>query len=606
MLMRLFGALRSARGEFARGTAAARAGRMADAILGLRRAIELKPDFAEAHYNLGNAYREIGDADSALAAYRRTAELVPGFADVHLEIGTLLRERHDFDGAGRSLRAALSLKPGNPAALLELGNVAKNLGDWRGALESYRGALQADPAFARARWAAAVSQVPVIDEEGTDPAERRQAFARELAALEAWAASEPLAFEAVAEHQPFFLAYHEVSNRELLARYGALCASLMQGWQRSAGLAPPPRGAHNSRLRVGIVSAHVFDHSVWQALVRGWVQRIDRERFELHLFHLKAARDKQTALAAAHAAALHEGKGGWQDWARFIHASRMDVLIYPEIGMDPTTAKLAAMRLAPVQAVSWGHPETSGLPTMDYYLSAQALESPDAQAHYTEKVELLPGTGCWLPRAAEPVQETKWAEIGAAESELRLVCPGTPFKYAAEHDGLLVEIARRVPHGRLIFFRSKAGALSDRWQRRLRAAFQRAGLAYERHVLFVEWQEGPAFRSLLGSADLYLDTVGFSGFNTALQAVRAGLPVVTREGRFLRGRLASGMLRQIGLDELVATSDAGYVEIAVALANDPARRRGLRERLKSAGERLLEDDAPVHALEAFLLRVSGR
>ena len=604
MLMRLFGALRSARSEFERGTAAARAGRMAEAVIGLRRAIELKPDFAEAHYNLGNAYREIGDADSALAAYRRTAELVPGFADVHLAIGTLLRERHDFDDAARSLRAALALKADNPAALLELGHVAKNLGDWRGALESYRRALEVDPTFARARWAAAVSQMPVIDEDGTDPAERRQAFARELAALEAWAASDERAFEAVAEHQPFFLAYHEVSNRELLARYGALCASLMQGWQRSDGLAPPRRGARGARLRVGIVSAHVFDHSVWQALVRGWVQRIDPKRFELHLFHLKAARDAQTDLAASHVAALHEGKGGWQDWARFIHASRMDALVYPEIGMDPTTAKLAAMRLAPVQAASWGHPETTGLPTIDYYLSAQALESPDAQAHYTEKVELLPGTGCWLPREPEPVRDTKWTELGIADGELRLVCPGTPFKYAAEHDALLVEIARRVPRGKLIFFRSKAAALSDRWQRRLRSAFERAGLPYERHVLFVKWQEGPAFRSLLASADLYLDTVGFSGFNTALQAVRAGLPVVTREGRFLRGRLASGMLRQIGLDELVATSDAAYVELAVTLANDPARRRGLSERLKAASERLLEDEAPVRALEAFLLRVS--
>src|SRR6185295_3757570 len=105
MLMRLLGALRSARGEFERGTAAARAGRMADAILGLRRAIELKPGFAEAHYNLANAYRDIGDSDSALAAYRRAAELVPRFFDVHLEIGALLRERHDFDEAARSLRA---------------------------------------------------------------------------------------------------------------------------------------------------------------------------------------------------------------------------------------------------------------------------------------------------------------------------------------------------------------------------------------------------------------------------------------------------------------------------------------------------------------------
>lgn len=595
MLMRLLGALRSARSEFERGTAAARAGRMAEAIIGLQRAIELKPDYPEALYNLGAAYREVGDVDAALTSYRRAADLAPRFADPHVDIGTLLRERRDFEAAERSLRTALALKPDNPEAFLELGNVAKSLGDWRAALGHFRRALEIDPRFARARWAAAVGQIPVIDEDGTDPEERRRAFARELGALEAWAAGEPQAFGAVAEHQPFFLAYHEISNREMLARYGRLCASLMQGWQRSAGLAPPTSGRRGSRVRVGIVSAHLFDHSVWQALVRGWVQRLDAKRFELHLFHLKAARDTQTRMAASAAAEFHEAKGRWEHWARFIHESRMDVIVYPEVGMDPTTAKLAAMRLAPVQATSWGHPETSGLPTMDYYLSAAALDPAEAQAHYTEKLELLPGTGCWLPREAEP----QMVEVALPKAEVLLVCPGTPFKYAAEHDKLLVEIARRVPGGKLVFFRGKPDALSDRLERRLRAAFEGA---FDRHAVFLPWLDPRAFRSLLARADVYLDTVGFSGFNTALQALQCGLPVVAREGRFLRGRLASGMLRHIGFDELVAPTDAAYVELAAALANDPARRRQLRERLRAASERLLEDDAAVRGLEAFLER----
>src|SRR6185503_2599429 len=366
MLRRLFRGRRSAQEEFARGTAAAQAGRLAEAIRALRAAIELKPDFPEAHYNLGSACRDAGDADAALAAYRRAAELAPRFADAQVDIGTLLRERRELEEAERSLRAALAIRPDYPEALLELGNVHKNAGDWRAALEDFRRALAVDPGFGRARWALAVSQIPMLDDGATDRAERRQAFARELDALEAWAAADPQAFRAVAEHQPFYLAYHDLPNRDLLARYGKLCASLMQGWQRAAGLAAPRRGARGGGpVRVGIVSAHISDHSVWQALGRGWVERLDRRRFELHLFHLTAQRDAETERAAARAAALHEGRGRWEQWASFIHASRMDVLIYPEVGMDPTTARLAALRLAPLQAASWGHPETSGLPTID-------------------------------------------------------------------------------------------------------------------------------------------------------------------------------------------------------------------------------------------------
>jgi predicted O-linked N-acetylglucosamine transferase (SPINDLY family) len=262
------------------------------------------------------------------------------------------------------------------------------------------------------------------------------------------------------------------------------------------------------------------------------------------------------------------------------------------------------MRLAPVQAASWGHPETSGLPTIDYYLSARAIEPPDAQQHYTETLVLLPGTGCWLPRGAEEARDVDWAGPGHSSRQRAHGLPRRDLQVRAEHDALLVEIARRVPHGKLLLFRSKPPALSERLERRLRAAFDRAQVSYERHVVFLPWQDAPAFRALLAGADLYLDSVGFSGFNTALQAVRCGLPVITRDGRFMRGRLAAGILREMAMDELVAPTDAAYVELAAALANDPRRRRELRERIARSRERLFEDEAPVRALEDFLERVT--
>ena len=604
LLARLFRGMRSSRDEFERGTAAVQAGRMEEGIVALKRALELDPSLPGAHFNLGAAYRSLGNPDEALAAFRRAAEVAPTFAEAHLNIGSVLREQRELEQAECSLKAALALKPDLPEALLELGNVHRGTGDWRAALEDFRRAVSVDPGFARARWAAAVAQVPALDDSDADREERRRAFARELEALEAWFAASlrPDAADAVAVQQPFFLAYHEVSNRELLARYGRLCASIMQRWQHAAGLPAPRRRGRGARIRVGFVSAHIYHHSVWSALLRGWLQRLDRERFEVHLFHLSARRDAETELAASLAASLHQGKGGFESWARFIHGCQLDVLVYPEIGMDATTAKLASMRLAPVQATSWGHPETSGLPTIDHYLSARALEPADAQANYTEALELLPGTGCWLPRPASPARDVPAPQV--AEAKIRMICAGAPFKYAAAHDALFVEIARRVPGGRLVFFRSWPEALSLRLERRLRAAFDKAGLPFDRHAVFLPLQEGPAFRALLAASDLYLDTLGFSGFNTALQAVSVDLPVVTREGRFMRGRLASGMLRHIGMDELVAGSDAAYVDLAVALANDAERRQRMRERLRAARERLFEDEAPVRALEEFFVRVA--
>ena len=87
-----------------------------------------------------------------------------------------------------------------------------------------------------------------------------------------------------------------------------------------------------------------------------------------------------------------------------------------------------------------------------------------------------------------------------------------------------------------------------------------------------------------------------------MQAVEAGLPIVTREGRFLRGRLAGGILRRIGLPELVVPSEDTYVELAVRLAKDLERRKALRRRIEANREQLYGDPAPVRALEEFLER----
>ena len=103
---------------------------------------------------------------------------------------------------------------------------------------------------------------------------------------------------------------------------------------------------------------------------------------------------------------------------------------------------------------------------------------------------------------------------------------------------------------------------------------------------------------------MYLDTIGFSGFNTALQAVECGLPIVTREGRFLRGRLASGILKRLGLHELVVPTEQAYADLVVRLAEDSAYREALAARIEGSRAALYEDRAPVRALEDFLGRAA--
>jgi predicted O-linked N-acetylglucosamine transferase (SPINDLY family) len=185
-----------------------------------------------------------------------------------------------------------------------------------------------------------------------------------------------------------------------------------------------------------------------------------------------------------------------------------------------------------------------------------------------------------------------------------LLCPGVPFKYAPQYDRVLSEIARRLGSCRLVFFNYKIPEQSDKLRRRLEAEFRGQGLRSEDFVTFIPWQNWPAFYGLLEHADVFLDTIGFSGFNTAMQAVACGLPMVTAEGQFLRGRFASGILRRLGLQELVADSLADYVALAVKLVRNPAYGARVRQRIEETRHLLFEDIAPIRMLEDFLAKAA--
>src|ERR1700730_1305074 len=103
---------------------------------------------------------------------------------------------------------------------------------------------------------------------------------------------------------------------------------------------------------------------------------------------------------------------------------------------------------------------------------------------------------------------------------------------------------------------------------RLRAAFDKGGVEFDAHVSIIPTLDRCEFFGLMRESALMLDTLGFSGFNTAIQAIECDLPVLAFEGEFMRGRLASAIMRRLDFPELVATTKEEFIQKAVELAGD--------------------------------------
>lgn len=385
----------------------------------------------------------------------------------------------------------------------------------------------------------------------------------------------------------FYRHYLDDDVSALQRRYGRLLHRMM------AALDPgdPPRPPRSRRRRILVASAHLYHHTVARLFVPLF-EALDRGHFDLHFAHLGDADDGMTARVRA-AGTCHGPRDAFA-WRMLIRKLAPDVIVYLDIGMHPTAQGLAALRLAPVQCVMWGHPVTTGLPTIDYVLSPDAFEPADAQMHYSERLVRLPGFGHGLDppegAAARPPDRRQATD---------LLCAQSVYKLMPEQDGIFARILARVPGARLHLVPHQDAHVRQWLHARMRPVLEAHGVDPARVVLH-GYRPLEEFLALADRCAVNLDAIGWSGGMSTIDLLRRGIPTVTIEGRTMRTRQTACLLRHAGAPELVAADPDAYVETAVALATRPALRDETAARLLRGSTRCGDRQAVVDALAAFL------
>jgi predicted O-linked N-acetylglucosamine transferase (SPINDLY family) len=441
--------------------------------------------------------------------------------------------------------------------------------------------------------------VPVIQPSAQAIVATRQGFARRLDALRRAGVRLTDPLREVGSTN-FNLAYHGLDDRELQVMaaefYTAACPSLSWVAPHCAPGAPARQGPP----RIGFVSRFFREHSIGR-LMLNLIEHLAARGLEVFVFGFPQAPDPvwtEIGRTARLAATLPLDLAAAR---RVIAEHRLDLLFYPDVGMEPMTYFLAFARLAPVQCVTWGHPVTTGIPTLDYFLSCDAAEPPDAEAHYSERLVRLNGLPMSYRRPSAPSPLKPRAAYGLEDGRPLYFCAQSLFKLHPDFDPMLAGILRADPTGRLLLLHGTDPHLAElllaRWRQTMGDVLDR--------ILVLPRQSHADYMNLLAIADVSLDSWPFSGGNTSYQALAVGTPVVTLPGAYLRGRLTLAIYRRMGMAELVAADAEDYVRIAVRLGTDPAWRAALRAEIAARSERIFDDPAFLEDAERFLLEVLG-
>lgn len=574
----------------------------------------------EATYAALAAYAEQPDYPAVVAQLRRAlrtaSEAIGAYTAAELagESGQLARELvtavsasgiHDAPVAEEDLQRAQALASRAPAGLLGA-MLLTPVWQWPAAPKLARvpAALVAD----YAAWLIAVPQGFVVSGQAARFAER---YVQRLEDILQYART-----PATAELGRLVLAtYLKGGNciplyfcTDSLRRHYEIRAQLLQCAVVRPALTLAPRPRAGRRLRVGFVNRHFASQTETYTTLPTFEQ-LDPNRFEVMLFAQHFGGSALEEYARHHAASLTLLASDMGAQIDQLRAAELDVAV---IGTNVTAVfndvvRVALHRVAPLQVVNNSSCTTTGLPEVDLYVSGTLTETAEAPSHFTERLGLVAGPAHAFNYEAdrqEPSGTWTRAALGLPEDAIVFVTAANYFKIIPEMQEAWARLLAAVPGSRLLVHPFNPNWSSSYPVKRFTAELDRTlaahGVATDRVVVSsVKFPSRSDVKALLAVGDIYLDTFPFGGVNSLVDPLELGLPVVVWEGSAFRARMGGALLRSLGLDDLIATDEAGYLALATRLALDPAARDSVRTRVTEAMGRCPVFLDPLAASDAF-------
>ena len=611
---------------------------LARAATALDKLMEKHPNERWIVFRCAHHYGEIGQIEKAIAAYDKAIDLKPS-AKAHYQVAMLHKKQMQFEDCIEHLEDTLQLNADHLPARGELlylmamkgdlerfnahvsaeglsqdqlarsynrlGQTLVYFGERQQAMEWFDKAVQLQPQSFDYQWSKHLT-VPTIYRNDEDLSNSRQQYLRGLETITTMYENLPdaernQAHRCTEKLTNFEIHYQSDQDMEVQRPYGALLHRIMSHSypQYSQSLVRKhPEGRR--RIRIGFASwGCFFTHSNYKT--HGTlITELDQDRFEVFAYALSPTIDRTTEEIKQRCEHYLPFGGSVEALRQRIHDDQLDILVYPGIGMEPIAHRLATLRLAPVQCTSWGHPVTSGLPTIDYYLSSDLMEPENAQENYSEKLIRLPNLGVsqmppGLPNFFREPELLK----GRPRPATIFLCSQNILKMMPRHDYLFARILKNVPDSEIWFIQSKRQDITDTFSDRLRTVCQSYGLDFAKRCLLLPRLGKAEFCYVNEFADIMLDTSFWSGCNTTFETLVHGTPVITLPGTTMRGRHTAAILQLHSLDQLICNSEQEYIALAEKLAHDKDFYSEIKQQIDSVQGDLFGDETVIQALEDF-------
>lgn len=547
-----------AEGWFLRGNALQQDGDHEEAVKSYERALEAQPRFPAALNNQAVSLRSLRQNDQALRVLARALEQQPRYPQAWNNRGLVLLDLQRVAEAIQSFDQALALEECFPAALSNRGTALMSAKRFAEAGDAFERLVAVAPCLGGALGNLIYARRNCCDwRDYQTNVEQLVAAVRRGELVDA-----PLAFMCASDD----------------ARAQLECARIFTAVRYPSRPSSLPRWPYlHDRIRVAYVSGDLGEHAV-SHLLAGLIERHDRSRFEVIACSWGRQHDgsMRRRLEATFDRFIDATTLSDSQTALRMRELEVDIAVDLTGHTSGQRSDIFAHRAAPLQVNYLGYPGTSGAPYMDYLVADSSVIPAGEESAYSERIARLPG--CYLPNDdrrsigdAAPAR----AAVGLPQDGFVFCAFNNPLKITPQVFGIWLEVLHGVP-GSVLWLRAAAPEARVNLER----TAARSGIDPARLVFAPTVDSMERHLARQRCADLFLDTLPYNGHATAIDALWAGLPVLTCRGGSFASRVGASLVAAAGLPELITDNLKDYAALALAVAHDPARLARLSERLE--------------------------
>ena len=556
-----------------------------DALAHHKKAVALAPNNPEAWLSYGKTASNLGRYDDALVWYGKALNLKPDYAEALINKGATLKELKRYEEAIAFAEQALAINPNLAEAWANKGAALKDLTRYEEAIVHYDKALSLKFDIDWVWGDLLYTKMKICDWAGLT--ESLEGISKKVMANEK--VSQALSLLALSDDA---LLHKKCSAIFAQAKYPA-----------NPTLGFIPKLSKKEKIRIAYFSPDFRNHPV-SLLTAELFEVHDRDRFEVFAFSLQKAPigdETNLRLRKGFDRFIDVDEMSDQEIAQFARELEIDIAIDLAGPTQYSRTGIFSYRAAPIQ-VNWlGYPGTIGADFIDYIVADKIIIPESHQQFYAEKIAYLPNT--YMVDDSKRTASTKVftrEEFGLPKNAFVFCCFNNDYKFNPQ----VLDSWSRI----LLTVKNSVIWISENneyFRSNIVAEFESRGIDHDR-IIFAQRVEMMADHlSRYALADLFLDTHPYNAHTTALDSLKAGVPVLTLMGQSFASRVAASLLNAIGLPELITNTQEEYEALAIDLAMNPQKLTDIK--LKLAKNRLTAPlfDTPLFTknLEAAYIKM---